>query len=30
MSVYTERHMNLHRDVCSMDATIGLTFLHSA
>jgi len=28
MSVDTERHMNLFRDVCEMEATISLPFLH--
>ena len=30
MSIYTEIHKNLYRDVCEMEAMIALTFLHSA
>jgi hypothetical protein len=30
MSIYTNRHVNLYSDVCEMEATIALTFLHSA
>jgi hypothetical protein len=29
MSIYTNRHVNLYIDVCEMEDTIALTFLHS-